>query len=33
MSVGRYYGCGGCVMSDGRFAVLGGRVLGVGDTS
>jgi hypothetical protein len=32
MSVLRY-GCGGCVMSDGRFAVLGGSSPGVGTPS
>jgi hypothetical protein len=28
-----HYGCRGCVMSDGRFAVLGGWSGGGGDTS
>jgi hypothetical protein len=32
MGVARY-GCSGCVMSDGRFAVLGGRSVGGVDTS
>jgi hypothetical protein len=32
MSVGRY-GCNGCVMSDGRFAVLGGGNNGVATSS
>jgi hypothetical protein len=32
MSVGRH-GCRGCVMSDGRFAILGGRSGGGGDMS
>jgi hypothetical protein len=32
MSVGRAEGCRGCVMSDGRFAVLGGFSPGVGFT-
>ena len=32
MSEGRF-GCCGCVMSDGRFAVLGGRAMGGGPVS